>query len=209
MASTPKKQDPLTGLFGNQLRPRLLRVFMHGTKEAYNPDDMRKALGVTSSVLKKELTSLLKAGILRKKEILIDNPRGKKKKRVGGYALDKRYPHLDLVNALFINTFPAGGRDLSDNIQKTGNVKTILASGLFVGDAESTADLLIVGSNIKDTKLRNILTELEKTLGSEVRYMTFEPNDFLHRISINDRLIRGVTDHNYRVLIDKLRVIKK
>ena len=79
--------------------------------------------------LKKELNSLVKAGILRKKEMSVSVDGNKKRKKIMGYALDRRYPHLDIVENLFLNTFPFGGRDISENIQRLGNIKTIILSG--------------------------------------------------------------------------------
>ena len=207
---TNSKKDPLEGLFGDSIRPRVIRVFLHGVNEAYTPDYVRRVLGITLTTAKKELNSLVKAGILRKKEVFVPIKEGSaRKKKAAGFAIDKKYPYFDLMNKLFLNTFPFGQKDISDGIQNYGDIKTILLSGVFVGSPESSADIVIVGSNIKESKIKNLLSQIEKSIGSEIRYMLYEPNDFMHRISISDKGVRGVLDTNYRVSLDKLKIIEK
>ncbi len=201
MTTTKRKEDPLAGLFGDDLRPRLLRVLIYGTEGMYTNDEVAHLLGIKKQLARTELGYLVKDGLVIEKKAT----RGKtSRKKVKVYCLNRKYQYIDLVKDLFLNTFPVYGRDIAQGIQQVGDVCTIIVSGVFTGAHESIADIVIVGDTIDLIKLRKTLMEVEKSLGKELRYMVFDKNEFLHRMSVKDKILREIIDYPHRVLHNTL-----
>ncbi|MDD9868244.1 MAG: hypothetical protein OXU73_02860 [Candidatus Campbellbacteria bacterium] len=210
MASS--KQDPLAGLFGNNLRAKVLRVFLQNIKLVYTIDEIYGVIRGSKAGVKKEIMSLVKANILKGKKITetITLKSGKKKKKIHqGYIIDDTYPHIDIISKLFLNTFPIRGREVSRAIQSVGEVKAIVLSGVFVGGVKTPADILIIGLDINIDKLKKVLLDIEKSLGREIKYAIFNPNEFAYRLSIQDKLIRDILDYQHRILLDKMRLLSR
>ena len=97
-------------------------------------------------------------------------------------------------------------KEIVKKISRTGHIKLILTSGIFLHDKDSRVDILIVGDHIKQAKLLVVMHSLEAELGKELRYAAFETADFQYRLSIYDKLIMDILDSRNEKILNKLAI---
>ena len=64
----------------------------------------------------------------------------------------------------------------------------------------------MVGDNLKQSRLDNIVKTIESEMGKEIRYATFETSEFNYRYSMFDKLIRDILDFPHEKIINKLNL---
>ena len=67
-------------------------------------------------------------------------------------------------------------------------------------------DLLVVGNNLKQTQLDNIIKTIESEIGKEIRYAVFETQEFNYRYSMFDKLVRELLESPHEKIINKLNL---
>lgn len=207
--------DMLTAIFGNYAKVKLLRLFLFNGGMPFLPKEIVEKTKCTMSTTKKELFTLVKSDIVRKKHISkeIQISRGGKvslKKVKGvGFILNEKFPYLDpLKNLLTVASIQAD-ESLAKKFSGIGRVKLIIAAGVFIQNWDSRVDLLIVGEDINLTKLEFIIKTIESEIGKEISYSAFETQDFEYRLGIHDRLVRDILDYSHVTLLDRLGVENK
>jgi len=94
-------------------------------------------------------------------------------------------------------------KDLLKRIKKSGSIKLLILSGLFVRDNDRKLDMLIVGEKIKKEILEKELAIIESEIGHEIRYAFFTQEEYAYRISMYDKLVRDVIEYERITIIDK------
>ncbi len=189
---------------------KILRLFLGNPETCYTIAEIAKHAKVDSRVVRKEVNSFLKVGLLRKDtcEQVVTTGRGKNKKektkRVAGVAADTRFEHFFALRSFVLNIAPTDNDSIVKKLGTAGKLKLVLVSGVFIQDADSRVDLLIVGDAIKDAQLKESIRDLEAQIGRELRFASFSTRDFTYRLGVYDRLIRDILDYPHQVLVDKL-----
>ena len=154
---------------------------------------------------------LTKIGFLKKKKFSKKflKPSRKKdakptfvKKEVSGWSLNKRFDLVAPLQMLLIETDLVNEKDLTKRIKKTGSIKMILLSGLFMRDDARKLDILIVGDRIKKDALEKEISIIESEIGHELRYTFFDKAEFDYRVSMYDKLIRDVLENEHISLLN-------
>lgn len=169
-----------------------MRLFVFNPNLILSPAEVALRIKERINVAKRELKSLTKAGLIRR--------------RAKGFCLDQNYPHLNPLEDFLVDASPITNQEIIKKISRAGNIKLILISGVFLHNHESRVDILVVGTHLKKARLISTMKSLEALLGKELRYSVFETNDFQYRLSIYDKLIRDILDYPHERLIDKLGV---
>ena len=177
-------------IFGGEAKVKAMRLFIFNPNLTLSPIDVSKRIKERINVSRKELRSLVKAGLI--------------KRRAKGFSLDQTYPHLVALENFLVDVAPITSEELVKRISRAGNIKVILISGVFLHDKDSRVDILVVGTHIKRPKLKSIIASFEAMLGKELRYSAFETADFQYRLSVYDKLIRDILDYPHEKLLDKL-----
>ncbi len=126
------------------------------------------------------------------------------KKRSKGYILNQDFGFLKQLKNLLINNEPLQQGDIAKRIGKTGKIKLIIVSGVFIQSDDSRIDLLVVGDEISERQLKNIVQTMESEIGKELKFTSLKTEDFKYRHSICDRLIRDVLDYPHEIIVDKI-----
>lgn len=177
-------------IFGSEAKVKIMRLFIFNPTLAFTASEIRTRAKVSSGAMRKELSSLIKSGLIKK--------RGK------GYSLNRSYRYLPAIGNFLIDAAPISEKEIVKKIGSTGNIKLILISGVFLHNPDSRVDILIVGDNIKNGKLLSIMSSIEAELGSELRYAVFETSDFQYRLGIYDKLVRDILDSQHEKILNKL-----
>ncbi len=187
-----------------------MRLFVFNPELAYDAEDVADRVKEKPALVKKELSGLSKAGLIKSKTYIKPlKAKGNKKpkavsKRVSGFILNTSYPHLSPLAHFLIDAAPITQKEIVEKIGAAGNIKLLLISGVFIHDGEARVDLLIVGDHLRQNKLLSAISMLESELGKELRYAAFETPDFHYRLGIYDKLIRDILEQPHQKLVNRL-----
>lgn len=203
-------------LFGSAAKVKIMRLFLFNPGISYDLKEIAERAKIKEREVSNELDTLEKMGLVKSRryvrEIITEKGRGKKRKKhikkikVTGYMLDEAFPYMVALKNLLVNVTLPSHQEISKRFSDVGRIKILIVSGLFIQDWDSRVDLLIVGDAIKQSKLENVIKNLEAEIGKELRYSAFETSDFYYRLGIFDKLIRDILDFPHIKMIDKLGI---
>lgn len=188
--------NTLAQLFGNDLRVRMMRLFLFNRGVAFDLASIEAKTQSKKREAMKEVDALRKLGLI------------KKKKGEAVFTFDAAFPFADALSDFLIRTHSLEHKDILKKIQKTGKIKAVLIAGIFTKNPESRFDLFVVGDGIKAGALERLIKAIESDMGKEIRYVALSADDFSYRLGMNDRLVRDVLDFPYETLVDKLGISK-
>lgn len=169
-----------------------MRLFIFNRDSTYSLDTVTKRSLEKRPKVLKELRILVKAGLI--------------KRRIKGYSLDKSYPHLTSLEHFLVDSSPIIAKEITKKLTRTGTIKLVLISGVFIHDDECRVDLLVVGDRIKKAALVSAVSNIESQLGKELRYSYFETGDFNYRLRMYDKLVRDILDYPHQKIVNKLGI---
>jgi hypothetical protein len=200
----------LSKLFGSEAKVKIMRLFMFNPEQIFSPDDISARAKVPKATVKHEIYILRRMGMVKGRRFVgnVSTRKGRifvtKKKSVGGFVLNESFPYLPALRTLLIHTVLFNQNDVLRRLSAVGRMKLVIVAGVFTNDADSRADLLIVGDNIKFTALANVIKGIESEIGKELRYVAFETGDFKYRFDMYDKLIRDILDYPHKKILSKL-----
>ncbi len=180
----------ISHLFGSEAKVKIMRLFVFNKGAIFTAKTITDRVQVSPKVVRKELSSLIKAGLIQK--------------RARGYILNSEYDYLRAVERFLVEASPISEKEIVRRLSKAGTMRLILTSGVFKQDSEARVDLLVVGDKIKGGVLVRAISALEAELGKELRYAAFETPDFKYRLGIYDKLVRDILDYPHKKLVDKV-----
>lgn len=204
--------DFLGKLFGSPAKVKLMRLFIFNPGEVFTLLDASKRANLTSQTSRREITTLINAEFIKRKSFyrqVTKKHRGKtliKKVRLSGFIFKQDFPFKNQFENILMEATPFRGNSLVRRLSRSGKMKLIVASGIFIQDQDSRLDLLLVGNKLNKTTLDRTVKTLEGEIGRELRYAVFDTPDFNYRISVYDRLVRDVLDNPHQKLLDKMKI---
>lgn len=193
--------DTLAKLFGGQARIKIMRLFLLNTEQVFTIDEIVTRSRVMRAGARKELTSLLSLGFIKSKVLTVSGSRGSKKK-VSGYMLNKDFQYLKPIKDLLVDPNLLLHEDIVQKFKPVGRIKLMVVAGVFIGNEESRADILIVGDKLKRNIIQQIVKGLEAEIGKELNYVVFDTAEFTYRIDMYDKLVLDVLDFPHSKIID-------
>jgi len=196
----------LEKIFGSSARVKIMRLFLFNPEESFDKTDITKKSKVSASSIQKELNNLLGMGFIKKKSFFkeVKLKSGIKNKRVQGYTIDSNFLYINQIKSLLAGTEPLQHGDVVKKLNRSGKVKLVVLSGLFLQEENSRLDLLLVVDEVKDRVLKNAINILESEVGKELSYAVFSSHDFKYRLGVHDRVVRDVFEYPHQVVIDRL-----
>lgn len=194
----------LEKLFGGSGRVKVMRLFLFNPGRAYSREDVSERAQIDLKAAVRELSHLEKTGLIKKKVFVPDTAKKEERKKTNGWQLDQEFPYLIPLENLLIDLATMNHNDLVERIKTTGKVKLVIVAGIFIQDAESRVDLLVVGDSIRRNVLETVVKKIEAEIGKEVRYACFETPDFKYRLNVYDKLVRDILDYPHKVVLDKV-----
>lgn len=184
-------KDPLAKLFGSVGRVKVMRLFLLAdTTHMFTAADVTRQTKMIKTTITKELRLLTDVGFLNKTK--------------SGYSINTQFEYLQPLRHLL--TFVAGEQemDLAKRIRKTGRIKAVIVSGVFVQSPDARVDLVIVGDALKRRMLEAAITAIEAELGRELRYAIFTTDEFIYRRDMRDKLVSDILDNPHKALVDNI-----
>jgi predicted nucleotidyltransferase len=179
-------------IFGGEAKVKIMRLFIFNPTLTFSPIDVASRAKEKMGVTRKELRMLTKAGLI--------------KRRTKGFILDSSCIYLEALENFLIDATPITTKEITKKVSRTGNIKLILVSGVFLHDRDSRIDILVVGDRLKQAKLLSVISSIEAELGRELRYAAFETADFEYRLGIYDKFVRDILDYPHEKVLNKLGI---
>lgn len=208
--------DNLIAIFGNEVKVRILRLFLFNETTVFLVKEIIERTKSVQNLVKKELSILEKAEVIKPKKVSkeVQVTKGKKiiqKKVEGmGYVLNNKYPYLNpLKNLLTITSLSGLDESLTKRFVNAGKIKLFIVAGVFIQNWDSRVDILIVGDDLNLSKIEMVIKNIEAEIGKEIAYSAFETQDFEYRMGIHDRLVRDILDYPHVTLLDRLNIENK
>lgn len=205
--------DILEAIFGSHCKVRILRMFLFNPETPFFLPEVADRTKCSAAIVRKELSHLLKAGILKKKlstKEIPPTPDSKRKspKKLHGlsYALNGKFIYIDQLKNLLTVVSVSADESLLKRFSGIGKLKLMIATGIFIQNWDSRVDLLLVGDDLDMRRIENAIKAIEAEIGKEIAYSAFETADFEYRMGIHDRLVRDIVDYPHVTLLDRLGV---
>lgn len=196
--------DTLTAIFGNQAKVRILRMFLFNPETPFFLSEITSRTKCASPTVRKELSSFLKIGLLKKR--LTTKEVGNKKVHGLSYALNTKFVYIDQLKTFLTVSSVSADDSLLKKFGNIGRLKLAVASGIFIQNWDARVDLLLVGDELNLKRIETVIKGIEAEIGKEIAYSAFETADFEYRLGIHDRLIRDILDYPHVTLLDRLGV---
>lgn len=204
--------ETLTALFGTSAKVKILRLFLFNEATPFLAKEIAHRTKTPLSAAKKEIFILVKADLLKKKEIVkeVQVTKGKKTAvktvKGPGFVLNQKFPYLEALKNLLTVASLEADDSLVRRFGSAGKVKLFVASGIFIQNWDSRVDLLIVGDELNLSKIESVIKLIESEIGKEIAYSAFETQDFEYRMGIHDRLVRDILDYPHITLFDRIGI---
>ncbi len=210
--------ETLGKLFGSLAKVKIMKLFLSNEDTPFDNDDIVRRAKVALPTLKKELVSLEKAGLIKRKvfykEVTVKikktkrNPAKTKivKKKANGWMLNSKFPYLISLYNLLVDMTSFTSSTVLKKLSGSGRLKLVLVSGAFIQDSESRVDILIVGDSLNTGKVERAMGVLESEMGKELRYVVMRTDDFNYRLNIYDKLIRDILDNPHQKIVNRLGI---
>jgi len=173
-------------LLGSLARVKVMRLFLLNQSTAFTSKEISKRSRVSPTALRKELKLLTSIGFI--------------KKRTKDYVFNPSFRYGTEMEGLLISSDTVGNDSILEIFKKTGKVKLVIASGVFIKNKDSRVDLLIVGDKLMRGKIEEGMRKLEAEIGTELTYAVFETKEFAYRLNMYDKLIRDILDFPHEVI---------
>lgn len=203
--------DPYPILFGGIGRVKLMRLFLMNPETAFSYSEMVSKTRLESWVVRKEIPTLVKAGMVKKITMTVEVPArtkaksGRPKKvQVPGARFNSAFPLAGHLRSLLVPVDALKGEEVVRRLRPAGKLRFVALAGFFVGDIGARVDILIVGDRLKRPLIERALRGLEAEIGKELSYAIFETQDFLYRLDVSDKFVRDVLDYAHEKALNTL-----
>ncbi len=214
----------LEQFFGSRARVKILKIFLLNPEEKFYIRELSRRLKLQVNSARRELENLERFGILissistgeesenkpifpvatrKSKPSFAKAMAGKQEKKY--YQANPDFILFEEIKQLIMKAQILYERDFIDKLEKIGNPKLLILTGIFVNKSNSSIDLLLVGRFNKN-KLAKLIKELEYELGKEVNYALMDNKELKYRKDVTDRFLYNILEGAKIVAIDKIGV---
>ena len=195
-----KTNDFLTALIEPN-RAKILRLLVLYDTEEHTLASIAERAGVAPALVAREAAALTALGVLR--EAKGQGKNEKERKAATRYSFNSKFKHAQSLAALVRETSDDRFDDVDRALRHAGRFSAIVLSGIFLGDLQRPADLIIVGDAVNEKRLEKAVRSFEPKYGREIRYAVFSTPEFRYRLTIHDKLVRDTLDYPHRILLNK------
>lgn len=196
----------LEQLFGSKTRLKLLYLFFRTEDRSYFVRELARLAETQLNAVRRELSNLLDLGIISqvsadtKKMDELGTERSKYFKLNTGCLL---YPEL---KALLLQAQVLEEQKLIEALKsKAGDIKLMLLTGIFTGQADAPTDILMVG-DLKPMATSKLIKEFEKVMGKPIRYTVMDTKEYNERNEIGDRFLYTIFECKHLKAVDGLNI---
>lgn len=194
-------------MFGSVAKVKIMKLFLFHMEKVFDIEEIRRRAQVTVKSARKEINLLKRIGFLKQRVVYKERSgRASGKKRVPGWTVNPDFPYLAPLQAMLVYKNSLRHKDVIRKLNGIGNLKLVIISGIFIQNWESRVDIMIVGDNIKNNSLYNVIKGMEAEIGRAVRYSVLSTDEFQYRMTMCDKLVRDVLDYPHEKIVNKIEI---
>ena len=191
-------EQTLEQLFNSEAKIRLIKFFIRNKGSFFTIKEIAKILKQNPKFLRAKINQLQKINFVLEKLI-------KKRK---AFSVNQNFIIFQEVQKLVLKTSPASKEKIKNHLKKIKEIKLVVLSGIFENLSINRIDLLLVGKNISEKKLKNFIENLEAEIGQQIKYSLMTTQEFNYRRNMYDRFLREILESRHEKLINKLKCKK-
>jgi len=177
----------LEKILNSGARVKIMRLFLLNKDKSFKNQDVVKRSRVSADTVRRELRLLLSVGFIKKNNM--------------DWHFNSSFKYSREFEGLLISSDTINKEEIANNIKKTGKIKLLLISGLFIKNSDSRVDMLIVGDGINRGKVEEEIRKMEAEIGKELSYAIFDTKEFSYRLNMYDKLVRDILDFPHEVIL--------
>lgn len=191
--------DILEAVFGSKAKARMIRFFLLNPDQWFESSDVALKNKLNKAEVRRIVTLLCKIKFLTQKS----------QKRKFVYACNRDFPfYSELFNLISAASRYPQCQSLK-RIREIGDVRLVMASGVFLNYPKGKADLLVVANNVVRKKLTMIMEQTEAEIGKEVRYVLLDMEEFKYRMEMIDRFLMDFFEGPHEEILNKIPNLKR
>jgi len=177
-------------ILGNSARVKIMRLFLLNKSKGFKNKDIVRRSRISFDAVRKEVKLLASINFIKRRS----------KSSLDWY-FNSFFKYAGEFEDLLVRSDNLDKKKLLNNLKKTGQVKLVIVSGVFIKNDDSRVDLLVVGDRLKRGKIEKEIRKLEAEIGVELVYAIFETKEFIYRLNMYDKLVRDILDYPHEVLL--------
>lgn len=189
-------KEVLEQLFDSPVKVKLLKLFLRNPEQSFTLLGITKRLKCNSAACRRELNKL--------SDIRLINIRFKAKKKT--YSVNPSFDFYNELKTLVLKSSPTSKKKMIKKLRLLGGIKVAIIAGVLLNNENARVDMLIVGDNINNRKINNLLTDLEADVGKELDYVIMTTDEFEYRFEMFDRFLLDVMEKPHEKIINKLKI---
>ena len=145
-----RPMETLGKLFGSEAKVKIIRLFLFNQETVFDIATIADRVKEDSGKVRREMALLSKISFVKRK--------AKRVRSVSrhGYVLNQNFAYLQSLQSFLITSKPLQPKEIIRKLSSVGTLKLLIVSGIFIREADSRADILIVADNIKKAHLAKI-----------------------------------------------------
>ncbi len=199
----------LEHIFGSRTRVKLMSIFLHHPDDVFFIRELTRSIDTQINAVRREIQNLIDIGLIiegaEKDDSQVSKRPGLKRKY---YIANKTFPLMPEIRALLTKAHVLIEWKLDEQIRELGDVRYIAFLGIFMGNRNQPVDLFIVG-DVDTIALKKLITRVEKDLGIEINYTCLAYREFVYRMDMADRFLKGVLEAPKTVAYNTLEMKDK
>lgn len=193
----------IDSLFGSKTRVKLLYLFLNNPEKSFYVREITRMIDEQINSVRRELANMVSVGIV--KQDAIDNKLY--------YSVNEDYPYVKPLVVIFSDKNNDDKKPASasweDSIKRIRGLKIAITAGKLDIGSIASVDLLLVGDNMSEVAIKNLIKRIEKAKKSEINYAIMTYDDFYYRMSVKDRFIMDIIRNKHSVLVDTEGIMRK
>lgn len=173
-------------ILGSSARVKIMRLFLQNKDKGFLVKDVAKRSRVGASIVRREIKLLHSVGFIKKRGQI--------------WFFNTTFKYTTEFEGLLVNSDSFDKDAIASAFKKVGRVKFLAVSGVFIKNKDSRVDFLIVGDNLKRSKIDEGIRKLEAEIGMELVYAIFDTKEFAYRLNMYDKLVRDILDFPHEVI---------
>jgi len=177
----------LEKILGSSARVKIMRLFLLNKEKNFKNQDVIKRSRVNPDAARRELKLLASIGFIKKHAL--------------DWSFNPSFKYASEFEKLLVHSDTIDKEKIANNLKKSGKIKFLLVSGIFIKNPDSRVDLLIVGDKIKRSKVEEEIRKFEAEIGAELAYAIFDTKEFSYRLNMYDKLVRDILDFPHEIIL--------
>lgn len=221
--------DILEKIFGSAAKVKIMRLFLFNPNTPFDLAKIVERAKITSQAARLNIRLLENAHLIRPRTFVKDDKKAEKlgegegrrrgtgnkmagrgrksvtiKKRVRGWILNENFSYILPLQSFLVQASPLQDQIIVRKFNRTGKIKLLIISGVFIQEKDSRVDILVVGDGLRRGIIETTIKDMEAELGKDIAYSVFETKDFQYRLGMYDKLIRDILDYPHKKLVNRL-----